>query len=373
MTDPRHLRPVRDGDAADRAIERAAYEIRRVIAGQDIAPRAHVRRPARARAPPHRGRPRPREDADDQDDRRRPRRHLPARPVHARPRALGPRRHARLPARPHRVRHRARPRLLQLPARGRDQPRAGQGAVGAARGDAGADTSRSASRRCRCRRRSSSWRRRTRSSPRAPTRCPRRSSTASCSRCSSTTPTPRTSSSSSTARSPAPSRSSRRSRSSELARAPGSCSPRLRRPGARPVRAAARRGDAGSRARRAWRSSHAYVEYGVSPRGPINLALAARALALLRGRRYVVANDMRELAKDVFRHRLVLSYEALADDVYARRRARPRARGRAVARSGLRPRRRWRRERDPAHPPRADARLARARARCATGTSASST
>ncbi len=59
----------------------------------------------------------------------------------------------------------------------------------------------------------------------------------------------------------------------------------------------------------------AYVEYGVSPRGPINLALSARALALLRGRHYVVANDMRELMKDVFRHRLVLSYEAIADDV----------------------------------------------------------
>jgi MoxR-like ATPase len=58
-----------------------------------------------------------------------------------------------------------------------------------------------------------------------------------------------------------------------------------------------------------------YVEYGVSPRGPINLALGARALALLRGRRYVLADDLRDLAKDVFRHRIVLSYEALADDV----------------------------------------------------------
>jgi MoxR-like ATPase len=60
-----------------------------------------------------------------------------------------------------------------------------------------------------------------------------------------------------------------------------------------------------------------YVEYGVSPRGPINLALAARALALLRGRRYVVPGDLRELTKDVFRHRIVLSYEAFADDVSA--------------------------------------------------------
>ena len=61
----------------------------------------------------------------------------------------------------------------------------------------------------------------------------------------------------------------------------------------------------------------AYVEYGVSPRGPINLALAARALAVLRGRSYVVPTDLVELVKDVFRHRLVLSYEAIADDVTA--------------------------------------------------------
>jgi MoxR-like ATPase len=61
----------------------------------------------------------------------------------------------------------------------------------------------------------------------------------------------------------------------------------------------------------------AYVEYGVSPRGPINLALAARALALLRGRRYAVVADVRDLAHEVFRHRIVLSYEALADEVTA--------------------------------------------------------
>jgi MoxR-like ATPase len=61
----------------------------------------------------------------------------------------------------------------------------------------------------------------------------------------------------------------------------------------------------------------AYVEYGVSPRGPINLTLAARALALLRGREYAVVHDLRDLMKDVFRHRIVLSYEALADDVTA--------------------------------------------------------
>jgi len=61
----------------------------------------------------------------------------------------------------------------------------------------------------------------------------------------------------------------------------------------------------------------AYVEYGASPRGPINLVLGARALALLRGRRYVLPQDVRALAKDVLRHRLVLSYEALAEGVDA--------------------------------------------------------
>ena len=60
-----------------------------------------------------------------------------------------------------------------------------------------------------------------------------------------------------------------------------------------------------------------YVDFGASPRGPINLVLGARALALLRGRRYVLPQDVRELAKDVLRHRMVLSYEALAEGVSA--------------------------------------------------------
>ena len=58
-----------------------------------------------------------------------------------------------------------------------------------------------------------------------------------------------------------------------------------------------------------------YIEYGSSPRGPIGLIGAAQALALLRGRRHVVASDVRDLAPDVLRHRLVLSYEALSDGV----------------------------------------------------------
>jgi len=60
-----------------------------------------------------------------------------------------------------------------------------------------------------------------------------------------------------------------------------------------------------------------FVEFGVSPRGPIGLVQAARALALLRGRGHVVPQDVNDLALDVLRHRVVLRYEALADDVTA--------------------------------------------------------
>ncbi|BEP16364.1 MoxR family ATPase [Acidothermaceae bacterium B102] len=58
-----------------------------------------------------------------------------------------------------------------------------------------------------------------------------------------------------------------------------------------------------------------YVTYGASPRASIALVLGGRALAFLRGRDYVLPHDVRELALDVLRHRIVLSYEALADDV----------------------------------------------------------
>jgi MoxR-like ATPase len=58
-----------------------------------------------------------------------------------------------------------------------------------------------------------------------------------------------------------------------------------------------------------------YVTFGASPRASINMVLGAKALAFLRGRDYAVAADVRELARDVLRHRVVLSYEALADDV----------------------------------------------------------
>ena len=57
----------------------------------------------------------------------------------------------------------------------------------------------------------------------------------------------------------------------------------------------------------------AYLSYGASPRAPIHLIEGARALAYLRGRGYVLPEDVTDLVADVFRHRLVLSYQALAD------------------------------------------------------------
>jgi MoxR-like ATPase len=56
-----------------------------------------------------------------------------------------------------------------------------------------------------------------------------------------------------------------------------------------------------------------FISFGVSPRGPISLVHAARGLAVVRGRDYVLVQDLQELVKDAFRHRLVLSYEALAE------------------------------------------------------------
>jgi MoxR-like ATPase len=60
-----------------------------------------------------------------------------------------------------------------------------------------------------------------------------------------------------------------------------------------------------------------YLTFGASPRATIGLVEGSRALALLRGRRYALPEDMLDLVPDVLRHRLVLSYEALADNVTA--------------------------------------------------------
>ena len=54
------------------------------------------------------------------------------------------------------------------------------------------------------------------------------------------------------------------------------------------------------------------IEYGASPRAGIGLVSAARALAYLRNRDYVLPDDVKDLAVDVLRHRLVLTYEASA-------------------------------------------------------------
>lgn len=58
-----------------------------------------------------------------------------------------------------------------------------------------------------------------------------------------------------------------------------------------------------------------WIAYGASPRATLGIISASRALALLRGRDYVVPQDVLEIIPDVLRHRLVLSYDALADEV----------------------------------------------------------
>jgi MoxR-like ATPase len=60
-----------------------------------------------------------------------------------------------------------------------------------------------------------------------------------------------------------------------------------------------------------------YISFGASPRASIHLIEAARALAFLRGREYVLPEDVTDLAPDVLRHRLVLTYEALAEALTA--------------------------------------------------------
>jgi len=60
-----------------------------------------------------------------------------------------------------------------------------------------------------------------------------------------------------------------------------------------------------------------YIMYGTSPRASINLIITARSLAFVRGRSYVVPQDVVDMALDVMRHRLVLSYEAMSDSITA--------------------------------------------------------
>ena len=59
------------------------------------------------------------------------------------------------------------------------------------------------------------------------------------------------------------------------------------------------------------------LSFGSSPRASINMALAARAYAFLKGRGYVIPEDVRAVCHDVMRHRLGLSYEAEANNIGA--------------------------------------------------------
>jgi MoxR-like ATPase len=58
-----------------------------------------------------------------------------------------------------------------------------------------------------------------------------------------------------------------------------------------------------------------YITFGASPRASINMVLAARALAFVRGRMYALPQDLLDVAFDVMRHRIVPSYEALSDNI----------------------------------------------------------
>lgn len=61
-----------------------------------------------------------------------------------------------------------------------------------------------------------------------------------------------------------------------------------------------------------------YIQYGVSPRGSINLNLAAKAIAFFNNRDYVLPEDIKEIAPDVLNHRIMLNYEAEVDNITTR-------------------------------------------------------
>jgi MoxR-like ATPase len=58
-----------------------------------------------------------------------------------------------------------------------------------------------------------------------------------------------------------------------------------------------------------------FIAYGASPRASIYLAVAARALALIRGRGYVIPQDIKEIGPDILRHRIITTYEADAEGI----------------------------------------------------------
>ena len=235
-------------------------------------------------------------------------------PVHARPRAGRPRRHAHLAARRRHVPHRARPGVRQPPARRRDQPRAGQGAVRAARGHAGAPGDD-----------------RRRDAPRA--RAVPRARHAEPDRVRGHLRPARG------AGRPLPVQARRRLPGASRTRSPSSTACRCETPRAHPRVDIDDLLEHQQVAREVFadRSTIAYavalvdatrhpgrygladleplIQFGASPRASLGLVQAARALALLRGRTHATDQDVRDLAADVLRHRLVLSYDALADGV----------------------------------------------------------
>ena len=244
--------------------------------------------------------------------RRRARRLVQAPAVHARPRAGGPRRHAHLPAGHRRLRHRARPGVLQLPARRRDQPRARQGAVGAARGDAGAP-----------------GHDRPRHAPRAG--AVPRARDAEPDRVRGHLPAARGAGRplhvQARGRLPDAPRRGRGGRALARDGAPRSarCSrPRRSRATSAPRTRCTSTGASWSTRsrsppRRAIRGEENWVEFGASPRGSINLVHAGRALALLRGRDYVLPSTCATSRATCCATGIVLTYEALAAGVDADR------------------------------------------------------
>ena len=208
-------------------------------------------------------------------------------PVHARPRPVRPRRHAHLPAGRGHVRHRARPGLLQLPARRRDQPRAGEGAVRAARGDAGApgdDRPHDLPGAGSVPRDGDAEPDRVR---RARTRCPEAQVDRFMLKILIGYPEhdeELTIVQRQLVAAPGAARGAHARRAARRCSAPCSASTSTRRSSATRSRSPTRRA---SPPRTASPSSPTYIAYGASPRGPISLVQAARALALVRGRDYV--------------------------------------------------------------------------------------
>ena len=202
------------------------------------------------------------------------------------------------------LRHRARPGLLQLPPRRRDQPRPGQGPVRAARGDAGAPGHDRAG------------------EPRGPAPVPRDGDPEP-HRVRGHLPAARGAGGplphEGRRRLPDPGRGGdgRRALAPPAAEVRPVLDRRRASPGSRPRRpgiyvdpaivayAVAIVGATREPARFGLASLAPYIGFGASPRGSISLIHAARALALIRGRRYVVPQDVADLARDVLRHRIV--------------------------------------------------------------------